>query len=226
MSAVSETTRYCRQLVFLFGAMTLGLLLAFTGVQQAWADTTLQTEDGFRYNVLSNGSIEITDYVGSDIEVAIPEQIASAPVTTVASKAFSGVNAVKVTVPGCVTTIKSSAFSSNQNLKEIRFSAGVATVGANAFYNCKVLNKIELADTITSIGNSAFAKCPKLKSVNLPSQLNDLSQGMFEGCSSLDAVVVGDALGHIELGSFKGTGLSVDDLSLPEGCIVAAGAFD
>ena len=47
------------------------------------------TEDGnFEYRQLEDGTIEIIEYVGSDIEVEIPETIEGKNVTSIASETF------------------------------------------------------------------------------------------------------------------------------------------
>ena len=62
-------------------------------------------------------------------------------------------------LPSTLTSIKSHAFYTCENLSQVKFAEGtlLTEIGEDAFENCEGLTEITIPATVTSIGNSAFS---------------------------------------------------------------------
>ncbi len=72
-------------------------------------------------------------------------------------------------IPASVTTIKASAFRSNNSLESISIPNGVSTIEEETFGYCSNLSIINLPSTLEAIRRDAFAGCSKITKVNVPS---------------------------------------------------------
>lgn len=87
-------------------------------------------ENGF---IIENGVL--TQYVGSDTVVTIPED---------------------------VTAIGERAFFNNQAVTEIILPEGLLSIGTSAFYNCSHLERVQLPASLNQIDSQAFSLCTSL----------------------------------------------------------------
>lgn len=74
--------------------------------------------EDFEYE-FEDGTVTITGYIGSDLEIIIPDTIEERPVTTIGKGAFEGYDMTSITVPEGVTTISVGAFVNCSNLEVI-----------------------------------------------------------------------------------------------------------
>ena len=106
-------------------------------------DTELPPEPGedesdYTYNVLDDGTIEITGYNGSEENIVIPAEIDGKKVTQIGSRAFAdNTTFISVTIPDGVTNIFIYAFYNCTSLKEVTISAGVTYIDECAFGYCE-----------------------------------------------------------------------------------------
>lgn len=92
-------------------------------------------EADYDYTVLSDGTVEITYYKGTDANVVIPE-----------------------TIDGyTVTSIGDSAFLMRTGITSVEIPETVKYIGAKAFSNCSGITEIVLPESIRTIGDEAFA---------------------------------------------------------------------
>lgn len=122
----------------------------------------------YRYEELEDGTLEITEYTGSDTELVIPAKIDGKR----------------------VTSIGNSAFLDNINIKIIKLPETISNIKEYAFYGCSKLNSIELPERITSIEDMAFYDCSSLRSIELPGSINSIGGAVFIGCKSLASITV------------------------------------
>ncbi len=102
-----------------------------------------------------------------------------------------------------ITSIGSSAFSSNTTLKEITFNPVLKYVQNNAFLNATALETVVLSENVELIDYSAFNGCTSLKSINLEdSKITKVSKYCFNHCDSLSEVTVPETATSIEEYSF------------------------
>ena len=91
---------------------------------------------------IANGEgITITEYIGLDIHIIIPDKIDGKKVTSIGDRAFQQ--------SAIVSTIAT-----------VIVSDGVVSIGARAFANLHNLYSITLPSSVTSIGNEAFTCVP------------------------------------------------------------------
>jgi len=122
----------------------------------------------FRYWV-SNGTVIISEYIGSGGAVVIPSAIDGKPVVCIGDYALSPCRActglTSVTIPNSVTRIGNNAFTDARNLTSVAIPNSVTSIGDNAFTFCIVLTSVAIGNCVASIGDGAFSYCPNLTSI-------------------------------------------------------------
>lgn len=104
-------------------------LLTFGGISiHASAAEEYYTEGYFKYTI-SDDSVTIISYFGSESEVVIPDYIAALPVTGIKSSTFAGNKTVTmVTIPETVTSIDDGLFSGMEQLRKVIVQSESITV--------------------------------------------------------------------------------------------------
>ncbi|MDE6111763.1 MAG: leucine-rich repeat domain-containing protein, partial [Eubacterium sp.] len=115
------------------------------------------TSEDYEYEILDDGTVEITKYLGSDSIVSIPSAIDGKQ----------------------VTSIGGYAFSKRTDLTHVTIKYGVKNIALYAFSDCTGLTNITLPDSVTSIGYMAFYDCENLASITLPNSITSISQHAF-----------------------------------------------
>ena len=132
------------------------------------ADETFKSGD-YEYSLLDGGTVNITNYIGSDSDVTIPAEIDGKKVTSIGGGAFYGCTSLtSINIPNSVTSIGYSAFEDCSNLTSINIPDSVTSIGTYAFGGCSSLTSISIPDGVTSIGNWTFGGCSNLTSINIP----------------------------------------------------------
>lgn len=99
----------------------------------------------FIYELLDDGTVSITGYIGAESDVTIPSIIDNYTVTVIGDDAFSGfIDLTSVTIPYSITSI-----------------------GSKAFFNCDMLKSAELSKNVESIGDYTFAECDSLQNITI-----------------------------------------------------------
>ena len=108
--------------------------------------------------VVTNGTITITDYIGSGGAVIIPATISGLQVTGIGDNAFSGSTGLtSVTIGTNVASIGDSAFSGCTSLTAVTIPNSVTSIGDSAFSGCTGLNVVYFNGNAPSVGLSVFA---------------------------------------------------------------------
>ena len=105
----------------------------------------------FEYEVVE-GQMTITDYIGSDEIVIIPDTIEGQP----------------------VAVIGDYCFVNNETIKGVRLSDSVTRIGNDAFENCYGLEVLVCGANLESIGQCAFNFCEKLEHLELGESVKSL----------------------------------------------------
>ncbi len=122
----------------------------------------------FIYTV-SDNTVTITGYNGSDEVVIIPSYIEGYPVSIIGEEAFSKKQGLKkVILSDTVKEIGKKAFYESVELEEVVMPEGLSVISEHAFDNCTALSAVNLPDTLTFIYNGAFENCTSLKYVRIP----------------------------------------------------------
>ena len=209
-----------------------------TGINVIYGKTMTSGSDGnYNYYILDDG-IYLTEYIGSDTVVEIPEYIDGKKVvglgsifesnTTVSSVTISdGIKAIpyrmfygctsltSVTVPDSVTSIGSYAFYECTSLTSITIPDGVTSIGDYAFYDCSSLTSVTVPDSLTIIGEYAFAGCTSLTSVTIPDSVTSIGYSAFYYCTSLTSVTIGDGVMSIGYQAFYNC-TSLTSVTIPD----------
>ncbi len=184
----------------LCSACFVWLVLAVTAgspVANANADTD------FTYHPVADG-IEITDYVGIDPEVVIPDTIDGLPVTSIGYGAFENKGLTKVTLNAGLLRIDSFAFSSN-HLTEIKIPVGVVTLGNSSFLD-NALTEIDIPATVKTIGPYAFY-VNSIHTVMLNEGLETIQEGAFID-NPITKIIIPSTVSTIEGGAFQNNDLA------------------
>ena len=146
-----------------------------TGLMQVQAaQTTYDYTVGnstYTYTILTDDTVKITKYKGTDESIVIPSEIDGKKVTVIGSSAFYGF----------------------KSLKNIEIPDGITSIENYAFCQCWSITSLSVPESVTSIGTGAFRFCGDLKDIKLPSNLTVLSDSLFGADANLEYITFGDA---------------------------------
>lgn len=168
------------------------------GGSQPEADPFL-TEDGFRFEVMEDGTARITGYEGSADEVIIPAAIGEYTVTAIGDHVFGGSYMSTVVIPETITSIGRGAFAHCLYLEKLNIPDGVTEIGESLAENSESLVSVTIPGSVSAVPEAAFVNCAALTEVTLGEGIIEIGSGAFSGCESLETIVLPDgleALGH------------------------------
>jgi|GEM_PF-6254238 len=198
-------------------SIILMLTLVFSAVTFTRAESDqreLYYNDDFIYEVLSDKTITIHCYIGTDSEVTVPGLIDDLPVVSVESLAFYGTNVKKLVISEGITTLKDEAFFYSSSLETAKLPTTIKTVGQGVFRDCVNLKTVTFAEDKGVLGKYMFYGCTRLESVNLPKSLENIPVGAFSYCQNLKNVTLPENLNTIYDYAFYGSGL--ESIALPK----------
>lgn len=150
------------------------------------------------YSLLEDGTIEVTDYKGTDTEVEVPARIGDSIVSSIGESTFDACRyrispqkqdiykkITRIKLPPSIRTIGTRAFSDCSSLTEINIPNEVTTIKDQAFSGCISLEQIALPDSLKELGTLAFEKCERLSKIHLPLGITTVGAGVFKKCKSL-----------------------------------------
>ena len=202
------------------------VVLAISAVPAEWmAGGSVRAEDSeektygdFKYVVLEDGTIEITEYIGNRSEVIIPEMIEEKIVTSIKGNLFgysSDYNIEKIYLPKSITSIIGCYDWPLYRLTDINVDEentvyysenGVLFNGVTQTLEKYPLGKTEqnycVPDGIQKIQWYAFYGCSSLESIELPSSVTIIGQSAFSHCSALATISLQEGVTNIGRMSF------------------------
>ena len=116
----------------------------------------LSEDENYAISILSDDTLEITEYFGTDEEVTIPSQNYGYIVSAIGPYAFSGTEVGEVSIPETVTLIDLCAFYNCECLYRVEIPEGVMVIEAEAFENCPNLTSVDIPLSVIYIGTYAF----------------------------------------------------------------------
>ena len=177
-----------------------------------------ETYGDYEYDVLDNGTVEITGYSGSVEKVDIPEKIDGKSVTRIGDRAFYDCSSLaSIMLPDGVTSIGDWAFYDCSSLTSITLPDGVTSIGDGAFYGCTSLASITIPDSVTEIGDffgSVFEGCTSLASIKIPDSVTSILISTFQNCTSLKSITIPESVTFIGGSTFDGC-TSLTSLVIP-----------
>ena len=166
-------------LVLVFGSAAV-LPEGFAKIDSAITASAAKTWNDYEYEVLDDGTVEISKYTGSDEEVTIPSTIDGKKVTSIGEDAFYWCTSLtSVTIPNSVTSIGAWAFESCESLESVTIPNSVTSIGRSAFCYCTSLTSVTIPNSVTSIGAWAFWECTGLTSVTIPNSVTSIGYWAF-----------------------------------------------
>lgn len=108
------------------------------------------------------GTVIITDYIGSDKDVKVPNRLRGKKVVGIDNHAFK-----------------------DDDITSVVIGDNVKSIGENVFQNCKNLQKVDLGDSVEKIGTMAFSDCPSLTEVKFSPKLKDIGVMLFRNDTKL-----------------------------------------
>ena len=176
---------------------------------------------GIYYNITGNNTVEVTysdrdnnTYSGS---ISVPETVTNNgteySVTKIGEYAFQGSAVTSVSMPECITSIGTSAFSGCQNLESVALPESLTTLGYSAFKACKLLKTIKIPSGVRAIPSSCFDGCSSLESVTIPEGVTAIGDYAFGYCN-LNALTLPESLEKIGGYAFTGN-KSLKSVNIP-----------
>ncbi len=189
--------------------------------------TVAMAQQGVKYRITSDGTLEVAGYTGSkEYLLIVPEKVEldgrSYTVTAIADSAFYGNGSsndtcrlVSIFMPNTIKRIGNMAFANCNMLSYIRMSPNVEHIGHGAFFGCNALGRIDLPESIVRIDSAAFASTQGMYTIGI-SQLPELTkipEKAFQECRRLRHFPIGDKVTEIGESAFRNAGLVDINLS-------------
>jgi hypothetical protein len=133
-------------------------------------------EQGFVYRI-ADGTVAITEYTGSEADVAVPAAINGLPVTSIQNEAFH--SHLRWFQDPVRTNIAFHVRIGCHSLTRVTIPDSVGEIGALAFFDCINLTNVTLGCGVTNIGWGAFFSCTNLAGIYCKGQAPRLAEG---GC--------------------------------------------
>lgn len=195
------------------------MIVGLVGVMPTVSAGALTSGD-FEYDVLEDGTIEITGYNGDETELNIPSEIEGITVTSVGGDFWFCDGLTSVTIPDSVTNIGNHAFGGCPSLTSVTIPDSVTSIGEWAFSYCSILTNITIPDSVTRIDSFVFNNTPLIDNQTTTVKYvgkwaitcdEDVTQAIvkegtvgisdyaFNGCSSLTIVTIPDSVTNLEI---------------------------
>ena len=120
-----------------------------------------------------SGGILIGDYIGSEQEVIVPDQIGKDKVFAIGSQAFS---------------LYDEDYQLRENRRDlisVVIPEGITSIGYRAFEECPNLTSVTLPNSLTTIGYFAFNECKNLSTIHIPAGTVKIERNSFKNCENL-----------------------------------------
>ena len=151
------------------------------------------TYGDYNYMVLTDGTVEITSYNGSDDDVVIPSKIKGKKVTSIGRRAFK----------------EEDYFDSpGLDIKSVVIPEGVTNIGLAAFDECEYLEKVTIPSSVTHIRSSAFSGTPWLEALKKNNTLVVVNNILLASTVTEGEVTIPDGIVSIAGGAFESTNIT------------------
>ncbi|MCD7809748.1 MAG: leucine-rich repeat domain-containing protein [Erysipelotrichaceae bacterium] len=128
------------------------------------------------YEILNDGTIKITRYIGNETDIIMPQYIDNYLVTAIGMEIFSKQDNIWDVYESHVETII--------------LPDSVLTIDDFAFSQCRYLKYVKLSHNLRSIGQSAFCGCENLREIYIPENVSYIGDEIDKNCTQLEAIVV------------------------------------
>lgn len=201
----------------------------------------VKSTDDFLYNVREDGTVKLLEFISTDSEVIMPEQIKGMPVTEIDENIFDNENKnyiktldmqckitklprnflneaeqlKKVTLPDTITSIGDYAFEYDKALESINIPESVTSFGTLAFFDTKWLSDRQAEDPLVIVNNVLIDATTAKGVVDIPEGVTTINYSAFENNTDLTEVNIPDSVGSVYTKAFYGcTGMK--SVSIPK----------
>ena len=202
--------------ILMLAMITLSIMVACTGDDEGDSGVTTEYVDGLYYDGMlyykitkSNpAEVSLCKADESVVTVEIPAYVnidgKRYTCTSIAEDVFRGCSGLtSVTIPNCVETLGSYAFSMCEGLTTITIPNSVTSIGDGTFGGCSGLTSVSLGNSLTSIGEFAFSGCSGLTSLTIGNGVTSIGELAFSHCSGLTSLTIGNSLTNIGNSAFS-----------------------
>lgn len=183
----------------------------------------------FEYQILSDGTAEITRYTGSETDLVIPSEVNGCKVSGISSNCFADCSNLKsITISENISDIDSYTFENCTNLVNIFVDSNneVFSSKDGVLYDKSATTLIKypsgridkdylIPDFVTSIGRCAFYSCCSLEYISMNDNVQDISSLAFYKCPVLKKVILGNGINSIESSTFAACN-ALESVNIPE----------
>ena len=127
-----------------------------------------------------DGTITITQYIGNETKIIIPNHINGKAVKRLYAGRTENMPSGTRSFWGSEICASDHGYKMLQNtITEIIISQGIEILDDSAFFYTMALESVEIPDTVTTIGKCAFLSCGNLKSVTIPGKVRSIGTRAF-----------------------------------------------
>ena len=127
-----------------------------------------------------DGTITITQYIGNETKIIIPNHINGKAVKRLYAGRTENMPSGTRSFWGSEICASDYGYKMLQNtITEIIISQGIEILDDSAFFYTMALESVEIPDTVTTIGKCAFLSCGNLKSVTIPGKVRSIGTRAF-----------------------------------------------
>ncbi len=167
-----------------------------------------------------NGSGMITGYVGTEVDLVVPNTIQGKTVKGIGSSAFEdNKNIHSVVLPSTATHIGVDAFKNCTNLESVT-GEGITHINLNAFANSTI--STFNFERVKNISDKAFYGCANLENVDL-SNVEKIGASAFENATGISEIN-NEKLTTLDNYAFRGT--DITKVNLPNVKTLGSGVFE
>ncbi|MDE6658646.1 MAG: leucine-rich repeat domain-containing protein [Eubacterium sp.] len=189
------------------------------------------TSGTYEYDVLADGTVEITEYFGYASTEVVPDTIDGKTVTSIGEGAFfmSG-RLVEVTLPNSIVNIGESAFTGCEKLTTVTIGSGTVNIADDAFLGCEKLASINIDSNNANYASENGVLYNKSKttliqypcgkaetSFAIPNCVTSIGEAAFMYSLNLKTVTIPNSVTSIGDGAFAMCGLT--SATIPSGVV-------
>lgn len=162
----------------------------------------ISSEKDFRYKENADGTLTITNYVGTSRNVVTPKTINGKAVTKIGDSAFENLRIKSLVVSEGITEIDINAFNNCEEVETLSLPTTLKKIGDAAFTDFYLIEEVILPENLESIGYLGLAGFTSMKKLVLPESLTTIGHGAFAASFELEEITIPKNVKSIGLGIF------------------------
>ena len=162
---------------------------------------TIKFDGEYEY-FIKNKELCVSNYVGDETEVVIPEIFSGQAPSILGGACFKGnSNVTSIIMPNSIREIETYCIAECTSLTNITLSNILEIFGDYALRGCTTLEHINLPNSLLEIGQNAFNMCSSLKEMIIPSKVTKVNGYAFAWCVSLTKIYIPKSVVTMSVGA-------------------------